>query len=99
MPSEAYSITLIPIALITISTRASLKKYHTFNLNLGASDGHDGWEFSRIGTKQEKMQMEREFQELSNQLSKVDEWRRRRVEIDRELAEVLVEGGVLGKDE
>ncbi|KAI1368279.1 ABC transporter transmembrane region 2-domain-containing protein [Xylaria arbuscula] len=79
------------ITLITISTRASLKKYHTFNLALGLGDNGDEWEFERIGTEREKMQVERELQELRERLSQVDEWRQRREEIERELAEVWTE--------
>ncbi|KAI2630318.1 ABC transporter transmembrane region 2-domain-containing protein [Hypomontagnella submonticulosa] len=80
------------ITLITISTRASLKKYHTFNLILGTGDNGDEWEFERIGTEREKMQVERELQELHERLSQVEEWKRRREEIEKELAQVWVEG-------
>jgi ATP-binding cassette, subfamily D (ALD), peroxisomal long-chain fatty acid import protein len=73
-------------ALITISTRASLKKYHTFNLVLGMGDAGDEWEFERIGTEREKMQVERELQELKERLSQVEKWKQRREEIEKELA-------------
>ena len=39
------------ITLITISTRASLKRYHTFNLTLGLGEDGSGWEYDRIGTE------------------------------------------------
>lgn len=80
------------ITLITISTRASLKKYHTFQLNLGLGDGTE-WEYDRIGTEQEKMNVERELQDLRERLAKVEEWKRRRTEIEEELARVWVEKG------
>ena len=80
-------------ALITVSTRASLKKYHTFNLALGTGDQGDEWEFERIGTEREKMHVERELQELRERLAQVEQWKKRRAEIDRELAQVWVEGG------
>ncbi|KAI0847081.1 ABC transporter transmembrane region 2-domain-containing protein [Daldinia vernicosa] len=80
------------ITLITISTRASLKKYHTFNLMLGMGESGDKWEFERIGTEREKMQVERELQELRERLSQVEQWKQRREEIDKELAQVWVEG-------
>ncbi|KAI1251850.1 hypothetical protein MGN70_006420 [Eutypa lata] len=80
------------ITLITISTRASLKKYHTFNLALGTGDQGDEWEFERIGTEREKMHVERELQELRERLAQVEEWKRRREEINRELESVWVEG-------
>ncbi|KAI1425761.1 ABC transporter transmembrane region 2-domain-containing protein [Xylaria sp. FL1777] len=79
------------ITLITISTRASLKKYHTFNLALGLGDNGDEWEFERIGTEREKMQVERELQELRERLSQVEQWRQRREEIEKELAQVWIE--------
>ncbi|KUI70909.1 Peroxisomal long-chain fatty acid import protein 2 [Cytospora mali] len=81
------------ITLITISTRASLKKYHTFNLVLGVGDNGDEWEFERIGTEREKMHVERELQDLRERLAKVEEWKARRDEIEKELAQVWVEGG------
>ena len=77
--------------MITISTRASLKKYHTFNLSLGLGDSGDQWEFERIGTEREKMQVERELQELRERLSQVEKWRQRREEIEKELAQVWTE--------
>lgn len=80
-------------ALITISTRASLKKYHTYNLVLGLGERGDEWEFQRIGTEHEKMHVEREVHELRERLAQVDKWKARRDEIDRELAKVWVEGG------
>ncbi|OTB04422.1 hypothetical protein M426DRAFT_320785 [Hypoxylon sp. CI-4A] len=80
------------ITLITISTRASLKKYHTFNLTLGMGENGDEWEFERIGTEREKMHVEKELQELRERLAQVEEWKQRREEIEKELAQVWVEG-------
>jgi ATP-binding cassette, subfamily D (ALD), peroxisomal long-chain fatty acid import protein len=84
--------------LITISTRASLKKYHTFNLVLGLGENGDEWQFERIGTEREKMQVERELQDLRERLSKVEEWKQRREAIDKELAQVWTEGEGLALD-
>ncbi|CAK7200951.1 ATP-binding cassette long-chain fatty acid transporter pxa1 [Sporothrix eucalyptigena] len=81
------------ITLITISTRASLKKYHTFNLILGMGERGDEWAFERIGTEREKQNVERELHELRERLAQVDAWRARRAEIEKELAQVWVEGG------
>lgn len=53
----------------------------------------DEWEFERIGTEREKMHVERELQELRERLAKVEEWKKRRDEIEAELAQVWVEGG------
>ncbi|KAH6885828.1 ABC transporter transmembrane region 2-domain-containing protein [Thelonectria olida] len=81
------------ITLITISTRASLKKYHTYNLILGMGEGGDEWEFERIGTEREKMQVEKELQDLRERLAQVDEWKKRRDEIETELAAVWTDHG------
>jgi ATP-binding cassette subfamily D (ALD) long-chain fatty acid import protein len=83
------------ITLITISTRASLKKYHTFSLTLGLGAEGEQWEFEKIGTEKEKLGVEKEIQELRKRLDKVDEWKRRREEIDKELHKVWVEEGAL----
>lgn len=81
------------ITLITISTRASLKRYHTFNLSLGGGDDGNEWAFTRIGTVEEKMGVERELGELRERLEKVKEWENRKLEIDKELEKVWVQGG------
>lgn len=79
--------------MITISTRASLKKYHTYNLTIGEGDSDAGWEFERIGTEREKKQVEKELEELRERLTKVDEWKSRREEIEEELAAVWTDKG------
>ncbi|CAG8953082.1 hypothetical protein HYFRA_00003277 [Hymenoscyphus fraxineus] len=81
------------ITLITISTRASLKRYHTFNLTLGMGEEGTEWEWERIGTVEEKMGVERELVELRERLALVKEWEERRGEIESELNRVWVEGG------
>ncbi|ROT34991.1 peroxisomal long-chain fatty acid import protein [Sodiomyces alkalinus F11] len=81
------------ITLITISTRASLKRYHTFNLILGGGENGDEWEFERIGTEREKLQVEKELQDLRERLAQVETWKARKDEIERELAQVWVDGG------
>lgn len=81
------------ITLITISTRASLKKYHTYNLTLGLGEEGERWEFERIGTEKEKLGVEKELQELRNRLDKVDEWKKRREEIENELCKVFAGDG------
>lgn len=81
------------ITLITISTRASLKRYHTYNLTLGLGDNGDQWEWERIGTEEEKMGVERELADLRERLAKVQEWKQKKSDIEGELAKVWVDGG------
>jgi ATP-binding cassette, subfamily D (ALD), peroxisomal long-chain fatty acid import protein len=81
------------ITLITISTRASLKKYHTFNLTLGLGEEGETWDLKKIGTEEEKMGVESELAELRKRLEQVENWKKRREEIEEELRKVMVEGG------
>ncbi|KAK4181307.1 ABC transporter transmembrane region 2-domain-containing protein [Triangularia setosa] len=80
------------ITLITISTRASLKKYHTYNLVLGLGERGDEWEVQRIGTEREKMAVEKELHDLRERLAQVEQWKKRREEIEKELNKVWVGG-------
>lgn len=56
-------------------------------------DRGDEWEFERIGTEREKMQVEKELQDLRERLAQVDEWKKRRDEIETELAAVWTDKG------
>ena len=47
----------------------------------------------RIGTESEKQSVEKELAELRERLDKVEEWKRRKQEIEQELNEVLMMGG------
>ncbi|KAI6810581.1 ABC transporter transmembrane region 2 [Hortaea werneckii] len=80
------------ITLITISTRASLKRYHGFLLTLGLGEEGEGYEFVRIGTKREVEGVEAEVRELRDRLGLVEGWRARRAEIEEELGRVWVKG-------
>lgn len=84
---------LLLSALITISTRASLKRYHTYTLTLGMGESGEEWDLQRIGTESEKSSVEKELAELRDRLAKVEEWKQRRQEIEDELNKVWVEGG------
>ncbi|KAK6350316.1 hypothetical protein TWF696_006547 [Orbilia brochopaga] len=81
------------ITLITISTRAQLKKYHTYQLRLGMGEYGNEWEFDRIGAERERMSIEKEIKDLEEKLAKVEEMEKRRDDIERELKNVLIEGG------
>lgn len=72
-----------------------MKKYHTFNLTLGLGDDGMEWSYERIGTEKEKMNVERELQDLRERLAQVEQWTARREEIENELKKVWVEGDVL----
>ncbi|RMY17915.1 hypothetical protein D0867_05698 [Hortaea werneckii] len=78
------------ITLITISTRASLKRYHGFLLTLGLGEEGEGFEFVRIGTQREVEGVEAELRELRERLGEVEGWRARRREIEGELERVWV---------
>lgn len=78
------------ITLLTISTRVSLKRYHEWNLDLGQGEEGEEWIFDRIGTEEEKEGVERELESLRETLGKVEGWRRRREEIEKELGKVWV---------
>lgn len=92
------------MTLITISTRLSLKKYHTYQLTLGTINvGRVGegqaWEFDRIGTESERRSVERELEELKAVLKKMDGLEKRRVVVERELKGLgMVEEGQEGKE-
>jgi len=53
----------------------------------------DDWVLERIGTDEEKLQVEKELAELRERLSQVEAWKQRREEIERELTHVVTEGG------
>jgi ATP-binding cassette subfamily D (ALD) long-chain fatty acid import protein len=55
-------------------------------------DHGDEWDFQRIGTQSEKSSVEKELAELRERLAKVEEWKKRREEIEAELNRVWVEG-------
>jgi ATP-binding cassette subfamily D (ALD) long-chain fatty acid import protein len=89
---QHHSLMTCP-ALITISTRASLKRYHTHTLTLGLGEAGEEWDFQRIGTASEKSTVEKELSDLRERLANVEEWKRRREEIEQELNKVWVDGG------
>lgn len=70
-----------------------MKRYHTYTLTLGLGDHGVDWDFQRIGTQSEKSSVEKELAELRERLAKVEEWKKRKEEIDEELGRVWVEGG------
>jgi len=80
------------ITLVTLSTRASLKKYHVFQLSL---DGDGGWAMERIGGAEERGEVERELETLRERVRDADEMRQRLERVKKELGRVWVQGGEL----
>ena len=78
------------ITLISVSTRASLRKYHTYALNLGIGELMSDCGVEKIGTEQEKMGVERELQELRGKLAEVGGWEKRKAEVEEQLAIVWI---------
>ena len=80
----------IGTTLLTISTRVSLKRYHTWNLDMGQGDDGSEWVFDRIGTVEEQEGVERELEGLRERLGMVEKWEMRKGEIEGELRKVWV---------
>jgi ATP-binding cassette subfamily D (ALD) long-chain fatty acid import protein len=78
------------ITIVTMSTRASLKKYHSFQLTL---DGHGGWNLERIGGEVERGEVERELEELREKVRLAEEAQKRLEVVKEELGRVWVQGG------
>ena len=79
--------------MITISTRASLKRYHDYQLTLGLGEDGSGYELIRIGTKDERAGVHRELEELRATLEQAAVLRDRRSEIEDELNKVWTTSG------
>ncbi|KAI0711148.1 ABC transporter transmembrane region 2-domain-containing protein [Cerioporus squamosus] len=73
------------ITLITISLRPALMRYHTQLLTI-AGDGTGRWTLKRIGTAEERMDLDREIVSLENRLAEVEKWERRVGELERLLS-------------
>lgn len=75
------------ITLVTMSTRASLKKYHSYQLSL---DGLGGWNMERIGGAEERGEVERELAALREKIEMASKAESRLEEIQKELSKVWV---------
>ncbi|KAI8969432.1 ABC transporter transmembrane region 2-domain-containing protein [Trametes punicea] len=73
------------ITLITISLRPALMRYHTQLLTI-AGDGTGRWTLKRIGTAEERMDLDREILTLENRLAEVERWEARLKELERLLS-------------
>ncbi|PFH47288.1 hypothetical protein AMATHDRAFT_67944 [Amanita thiersii Skay4041] len=65
------------ITLITISLRPSLAKYHHQLLTLHGEDGSARWTLTKVGTEEERMEIDREIKLIEDKLTKVDGWEKR----------------------
>lgn len=77
------------ITLVTMSTRASLKKYHEYQLSL---DGLDGWAMEKIGGVEERGEVERELATLRQKVELASHAEARLQVIQQELSKVWVTG-------
>ena len=60
-------------------------RYHTQLLTI-AGDGTGRWSLKRIGTAEERMDMDREIVTLENKLAEVEKWEKRVKELERLLS-------------
>ena len=79
-------------ALITISHRPSLFKYHTHLLLLNGDEG--SWKFETIGTKEERMSLDNEVAALEAKLKDVESDKARIEEINKELQLGISKGDI-----
>ena len=86
------------ITLLTVSTRASLKRFHSYVLELGTGEEGFGWGFERIGTERERVAVLEEVKELKERLAMVEGWKRRLGEVEGELGRVWVRKGEGGEE-
>ena len=63
----------------------ALMRYHTQLLTI-AGDGTGRWTHKRIGTAEERMDMDREIVTLEQRLAEVERWERRVEELERLLS-------------
>jgi ATP-binding cassette, subfamily D (ALD), peroxisomal long-chain fatty acid import protein len=77
------------IALVTISHRPTLLKYHQNQLRLGTGEEGYGWELHQLSSVQGRMTIEKEIAELEELMSQVEGWKARRAEIETALTKVV----------
>lgn len=66
-------------------SRPTLAKYHTHLLTL-YGDGDNSWTCTRVGTAEERMELDREIVDLETKLASVGEWEARVKELDKLLS-------------
>ena len=74
------------ITVVTISHRPSLLKYHSFLLKIGEGDKGTSWEWTRVGTQQDRVEsVENEIKTLEERLQSTEGLKRRLLVINQEL--------------
>ncbi|KAF8601576.1 hypothetical protein BDV93DRAFT_524751 [Ceratobasidium sp. AG-I] len=74
----------LDITLITISHRPSLNKYHKRLLTLWG-DSTGSWTYTSVGTEEERMELDREIEQLESRLTEVAQWEKRLREVADDL--------------
>ena len=82
-------VRMLTLALVTISHRPTLLKYHQYQLRLGTGDEGYGWELHQLSSAQGRMTIEKEIAELEQLMEQVDGWKSRRAEIETALTKVV----------
>lgn len=77
-------LSLLKKALLTISHRPALYKYHQYLLRL--TGNHGQWEMETIGTQEQQQSLEKEMQSLEAKLQEVEALKARLGAIDKELS-------------
>ncbi|KAG5358389.1 hypothetical protein CJU89_4948 [Yarrowia sp. B02] len=57
-------------------------KYHKAQLKLGLGNDGKDWDLEIVGSKEARLSVEKEIQSLEEKLSKVDEWKKRKTEVE-----------------
>ena len=76
-------------ALLTISHRPTLLKYHQYQLRLGTGEDGYGWELQQLSSAQGRMTIEKEIADLEEFMQQVEGWKSRRQEIEMALTKVV----------
>ena len=71
--------------MYTLNRSPALMRYHTQLLTI-AGDGTGRWTLKRIGTAEERMDMDREIVTLEQRLAEVERWEARVKELERLLS-------------
>jgi ATP-binding cassette, subfamily D (ALD), peroxisomal long-chain fatty acid import protein len=87
--SMSSLLQLLTVALVTISHRPTLLKYHQNQLRLGTGEDGYGWELQQLSSAQGRMTIEKEISELEELMTQVDGWKTRREEIETALTKVV----------